>query len=96
MAILLVSVCGPKDVTVMHGDKYNERVPVENVLTRAEKELPDKDDDASVFKQNYWLGPNRSPASFVLNLGCRVTFIGVKIINTHNRWYKDRATKQFK
>ena len=50
-------------MSVVSGDKYNKRVPVENVLTRAEKELPEKADDASVFIQNYWLGPKSCPES---------------------------------
>ena len=92
------SVCGSEAVKVVSGDKYDNRFVVENVLSHDAKETPDVPSAANYQKArtNYWLGPNNGRASFVLNLGCVKTFKAVKLVNTHNRIAKDRATKQFK
>ena len=92
------SVCGSEAVKVVSGDKYDNRFVVENVLSHDAKETPDVPCAANYQKArtNYWLGPNNGRASFVLNLGCVKTFKAVKLVNTHNRIAKDRATKQFK
>ena len=86
------AVCAP--VTVVSGDKYDGRFIVENLLTQEAQELPEKTD--STTKTNYWVAPNGKAASFVLNLGCPLSFKAVKLVNIHNRSYKDRSTKQFK
>eukprot|EP00092_Neocalanus_flemingeri_P026563 GFUD01028787.1.p1 GENE.GFUD01028787.1~~GFUD01028787.1.p1 ORF type:complete len:626 (+),score=118.16 GFUD01028787.1:104-1981(+) len=78
--------CGSADVTVVSGDAYDNRFAVKNLLTNANQEI---------FGQNYWIGPDGT-ASFILNLGCRQTFDGIKLVNTHNGQARDRATKQFK
>ena len=83
-----------KSVTVVSGDKYDGRFIVENLLTQDASELPEKLD--STTKTNYWVAPNGKAASFVLNLGCPKSFKDVKLVNIHNRSYKDRSTKQFK
>ena len=80
----------------MAADIYDKRFLVENTFKLDDKELPEKDNKDKSSKPNYWLSPNRAPASFVLNLGCRVTMTGVNIINTHNRWAKDRSSRRFK
>ena len=85
-------MCAP--VTLISADKYDGRFIVENLLTQDDKELPEALDSTS--KTNYWVAPNGAAASFVLNLGCPKTFKAVKLVNIHNRSYKDRSTKQFK
>ena len=81
-------------MTVVSGDKYDGRFIVENLLTQDAKELPEAVGGPS--NTNYWVAPNGAAASFVLNLGCPLTFKAVKLVNIHNRSYKDRSTKQFK
>ena len=88
------SACGPEAVKVVSGDSYDQRFVVENLLTQDAKETPDAPDVTS--KTNYWLTKHGFAGSFVLDLGCEQTFQAVKLINTHNRWAKDRAAKQFK
>ena len=68
-------------MTVKTGEKYNGNYPVENLLTPGDITHPKK--------INYWLGPNKKTATFVLDLGCKVTFSGVRLMNTHNRHNKD-------
>eukprot|EP00092_Neocalanus_flemingeri_P012747 GFUD01013736.1.p1 GENE.GFUD01013736.1~~GFUD01013736.1.p1 ORF type:complete len:403 (-),score=79.02 GFUD01013736.1:170-1258(-) len=79
--------CGPVKVT---GDNYDGRFTVENLLTIQNKELVVDN------KATYWLSPNARTATFILNLGCRETFDSIRLVNVHNRDYKDRATKQFR
>ena len=75
---------------VVSGDKYDAMFPVESLLTRNERE------DIHDYKANYWLAPDNAQGSFILNLGCEQIFRGVRLVNTHNRWAKDRATKHFR
>eukprot|EP00092_Neocalanus_flemingeri_P099497 GFUD01126916.1.p1 GENE.GFUD01126916.1~~GFUD01126916.1.p1 ORF type:complete len:622 (+),score=120.29 GFUD01126916.1:104-1969(+) len=78
--------CGSADVTVVSGDAYDNRFAVKNLLIRAQQEI---------FGKNYWVGPDGA-ASFILNLGCRQTFAGIQLVNTHNGQVRDRATKRFR
>jgi hypothetical protein len=80
----------------MSGDIYHDNFQVENLLTRDEKEKPGPKVNGGAGRTNYWLAKDRTPASFVLNLGCKISVAGIRLVNTHNRWAKDRATKQFK
>ena len=93
-----VPVCVPETPKVVSGDRYDARFPVQNLFTKDAKELPDNEGAADMYtaKTNYWLAPKGAPASFVLNLGCVQTFQGVKLVNTHNRWYKNRGTQHFR
>ena len=75
---------------VVSGDKYDAMFPVDSLLTRDAKEA------IRDYKANYWLAPNKAQGSFILNLGCEQTFRGVRMVNTHNRREKDRATKHFR
>ena len=48
---------------------------------------------------NIWLAPNKKKGpetGFTLDLGCVKKAEGVRLKNTHNRQYRDRATKKFK
>ena len=46
---------------------------------------------------NYWLAPNyKDEAEFVLSLGCEQTVNLVELVNTHNGFARDRATKELK
>lgn len=50
-----------------------------------------------VFKQNYWLAPDGETGSeFVLSLGQSTTVRNILLVNTHNGYHKDRASKEFK
>ena len=50
-----------------------------------------------VFKQNYWLAPDQETGSkFVLSLGQSTTVRNILLVNTHNGYHKDRASKEFK
>ena len=73
---------------------YHDNFKVENLLTRDEMEKPGPDGGAG--RTNYWLAKDSTPAIFVLDLGCKINFDQIRLVNTHNRWAKDRATKQFK
>ena len=80
--------CPPEDVTVVSGDRYDSNYPVEALLIQDKKE--------TCCPATYWLGQNSQLAAFILDLGCRHTVKGIKLVNSHNRHGKDRATKQFK
>ena len=74
-------------VGVISGDIYDQRFPVEFALQRAKKEE---------FGKNYWLSPDRKAGGeFILDLGCEESFNTVELVNTHNHYHKDRATKRF-
>ena len=88
------SACGPEAVKVVSGDFRDQRFVVENILTQDAKETPAHPDNTN--KTNYWLAKNQFRGGFVLDLGCEQTFQAVKLINTHNRWCKCIAAKQFK
>ena len=90
------SSCGPKDITVMSGEKFDWRFPVENLLSHDLKELPGPEVNNGAGKTNYWLAKYNSPASFILNLGCILNFYEIRLVNTHNRWAKNVGTKRFK
>ena len=75
---------------VVSGDKYDAMFPVDSLLTRDAKEAV-RDN-----KANYWLAPNKAKGSFILNLGCKQTIQGIELVNIHNRWAKDRASKHFR
>ena len=79
-------MCATAATTVVSGDEHDPKTTVRNLLSRAEKELVG----------NFWLAPTRKQASFILNLGCKMNVKGVKLVNTHNRQFRDRSTKQFK
>eukprot|EP00092_Neocalanus_flemingeri_P033056 GFUD01035950.1.p1 GENE.GFUD01035950.1~~GFUD01035950.1.p1 ORF type:complete len:521 (-),score=149.13 GFUD01035950.1:312-1874(-) len=83
------SVCGPEDVTVS-GDKYGTDFPVESLLTHQDFEV------WNGSHANYWAGPNKRAGTFILNLGCRQTFRGIRLVNTHDFTWKAGATRQFK
>ena len=68
--------CGPENVRVVSGDSKNKRTMAEKVLTLNQKEIIG----------SYWLG-----TYFILNLGCKQTFV-----NTHMAQYRSRATKKFR
>ena len=76
-------------MTSVSGDTYSTNAPVENVFSLAEVETW-----APVA--NYWLLPNSSPGSFVLNLGCLQDFSQIILVNTHNAQYRNRNTKKFR
>ena len=80
----------------MSGDIYHDNFQVENLLTRDEKEKPSPEANGGAGMTNYWLAKDSTPAIFVLDLGCKINFDQIRLVNTHNRWAKDRATKQFK
>ena len=72
---------------VVSGDIYDSRFPVDGIFTH---------NLAEPGHAGYWLGPEQSTATFVLNLGCQLSFDGIQIVNTHNAIYKDRSTKRFR
>ena len=90
------SSCGPEDISVMSGDIFDWRFPLENLLSHDLKELPGSEVNNGAGRTNYWLAKYHSPASFILNLGCILNFDGIRLVNTHNRWAKNKGTKQFK
>ena len=53
-------------------------------------------DDEEVFKENYWLAPEKKTGNFELDLGCEMRVSMVELVNTHNADKKDRSTKEFK
>ena len=75
----------------MSGDTYDHRFTVEALLTHEEKDIWDGKHVA-----NYWLAPNSKGGTFILNLGCRQTFDGIQLVNTHNVQARDRASKRFR
>ena len=66
---------------VVSGDSENKRTMAEKVLTLNQKEIIG----------SYWLD-----TYFILNLGCKQTFAGIRLVNTHMAQYRSRATKQFR
>ena len=80
--------CPPEDVTVVSGDIRDRNYAVEAILTHDLKE--------TCCPGTYWHGPEQQPGAFILDLGCRHTFKGIKLVNTHNGVGKNFATKQFK
>ena len=84
-------VCVPEDVKVVSGDIYDNRFAVENLLTRQEIEGTDENGI-----RNYWINVNNQAASFILNLGCKQTFKGIQLVNTHNSKGQNQGTKTFR
>jgi hypothetical protein len=72
--IFLLSGCGPVDIKVMSGDIYQDNFQVENLLTRDEKEKPGTEANGGAGWTDYWLAKDRTPAIFVLDLGCKINF----------------------
>ena len=46
--------------------------------------------------ENYWLGQDNAPTSFILNLGCKKSVNLIEIVNTNNGKAKDKGTKDIK
>ena len=63
---------------------------VENLLTCDEKEKPVAEANGGTGRTNYCLGKDKTPAIFVLDLGCKINVDQIRLVNTHNRWGKDR------
>ena len=76
----------PEDVTVVSGDVYAPHFSVEYLLT----------DQQHDTWGGIWLAPNGEMGSFILNLNCKQTFDGIRLVNTHNAGHRDRATKTFR
>ena len=57
------------------------------------------EDDRTGYPANYWLLPydqTGPAANFVLDLGCPMTIIGIRLKNTRNDYYENRGTKRFR
>ena len=74
---------------VVSGEAWSSQFSVDNVFTHNFLEST---------QNGYWLGLNRpdGKSSFTLALGCRLTFKGIRLVNTHNGPKKDRSTKSFR
>ena len=58
------------------------------------------DDGVAIAGQsnNFWLAKNKQAGGdegFILDFGSTKRAVGVRLKNTHNRWYRDRGTKRF-
>ena len=71
---------------VFYGEVLDKKFPVENVFNKSNMET----------MNNFWLGPEKKPANFILDLGCDKRVNKVELVNTHNSHKKNRATKEFK
>ena len=45
---------------------------------------------------NFWMSKKNVASVFILDLGCKQTFDGIRIVNFHNSWVKSRATRRFR
>ena len=79
--------CGPETMTVVSGDIWSEQYGVDNIFSHNKAEQD---------QTGYWLGPELSTATFVINLGCQLSFVGIQLVNVHNAHHKDRASKTFR
>ena len=68
---------------------YDAKFAVENIFTRNLAEPAEQG-------KGYWLGGDGTNAYFIIDLGCRISFSGIQLVNTHNGGHKDRSTKKFK
>ena len=75
---------------IEYSDQYNSDTSAEKLLTIDDKEVWDG------ANTNYWILPNYSTGIFILNLGCKQKFSGIRLVNTHNAEHKTRATKKFR
>ena len=72
------------------GPSYGEIFSVENIFTLNETEVQDGP------KTNYWIAPDKTAATLIINLGCKHTFDAISLVNTHNAQYRDRSTREFR
>ncbi|NJO17793.1 MAG: hypothetical protein HC877_19300 [Thioploca sp.] len=54
------------------------------------------DDGGKANNWNFWLTPQLSTGNIMIDLGKEYLLGKIDFINTHNRWYNDRATKDWK
>ena len=81
--------CVHGDMSVVSGDIYSKDYPVYYIFTQYKKEPAD-------IGRGYWCGKDGHRSTFILNLGCVLSFDGIQLVNTHNKWDKDRSTKKFR
>ena len=79
-------------MAVVSGDVYiNEALPaffgVDNIFTLYKEETS---------YAGYWLAPDETAATFIVNLGCQQDFSAIRLVNTHNQGHRDRSTKKFR
>ena len=67
---------------------YDNKFAVENIFTHNLAEPAEQG-------KGYWLGGDGTHAYFIIDLGCRISFRGIQLANTHNEGYQDRSTKRF-
>ena len=88
-----ILVCGPDSRSVVSGDFWKSNLflsayfHVENIFSHNKEE---------VGYEGYWLAPEQSIATFIINLGCQQNISALKLVNTHNQHLRDRSTKKFR
>ena len=85
---LNLSGCDKANVTVSSGDVFSMAFSVQNLI-----EYGGREDN---YDPNYWLAPGNYPATFILDLGCILSFKEIHVVNTHNGKNMDRATRVFR
>ena len=87
--------CDANDRQIISAESYDDRrFHARNVFT-----LEDDRTAPSPNPANYWLLPNDQTgpaANFVLDLGCPMIIMGIRLKNTRNDNYKNRGTKRFR
>ena len=74
-------------MTILSEENYNEKFKASNLLSLGEKED---------FGKNYWLAPDKKPATLVFDLEFLHTFQLVALVNTHNASHEDRSSKEIR
>eukprot|EP00092_Neocalanus_flemingeri_P015044 GFUD01016248.1.p1 GENE.GFUD01016248.1~~GFUD01016248.1.p1 ORF type:complete len:336 (+),score=61.04 GFUD01016248.1:36-1043(+) len=88
--LIMHTGCDQGDVTVVSGNQGGSAVSLSNLLTHDKVEYENG-------KYNIWNSPHKNygaPGNFVLNLGCKMRFAAIRLVNTRSggAW----ATRQFR
>jgi hypothetical protein len=76
---------------VVSGDFYYD-----NILFTVDKIFTNNNGEPGHIHGSYWLGNEQMASTFVLNLGCKLRFEGIQLVNTHNSGWRDRSTKRLR
>ena len=76
-------------MSVVSGASFSRKYAIQNLFTH------NKEEPAEIGF-GYWLAKDNQRATFILNLGCQLSFDGIELVNTRNGEGGDRSTKRFR